>query len=80
MWGYGVYDVWEDPIRFRKIFHHPTNTLTYLWNNKWLGNNMGLLNPYEETYRDPYELDSQGHVLPTNIRRYDFADEYSFRI
>jgi len=45
-----------------------------------VGNNLGLLNPYGEEYKDPYELDHKGHILPTNIKRYDFADEYTFRI
>ena len=51
-----------------------------MWNNKWVGNNLGLPNPFGVQYKDPYELDSKGHILPTNIRRYDFADEYTFRI
>ena len=41
---------------------------------------MGLLNPYGTAYKDPYEMDRMGNVLPLNIKRYSFADEYTFRI
>ena len=80
VWGYALIDWVEDPYRMRKIFYPAS-----------FGFQLFRINPFEDGYnndlpksridRDPVlRFDKDGNALPSTIRRYPFADEYTYRI
>jgi hypothetical protein len=78
LWGYGIFNVFEDPIWLRKYFHPPSYGMAFTRRNFFTGHNDNL--PLPKPQSPPYREDKDGNILPTRIRRYSFADEYTFRI
>jgi hypothetical protein len=63
----------------RKVFFAPTAQFQFYRINPFEGHNYGL--PPRKVDREPYlKFDKDGNALPTNVRRYPFADEYTYRI
>jgi hypothetical protein len=68
----------EDPIKFRKVFYHPYAGLNFTRMDYSIGDNLGI--PYMDRPMYGIDKDKDGNPLPRAIRRYSFADEYTFRI
>jgi len=45
-----------------------------------VGNNAGLPKTKRMIDEDPIRFDAKGNPMPTAVRRYPFADEYTYRI
>ena len=43
-----------------------------------VGDNLGL--PVKNSTKFGFDVDNEGNPLPRQIKRYSFADEYTFRI
>lgn len=82
MWGYGVLDYVEDITKLRKVFQFPDASLVFTWFGSFPGHNNGL--PIEKSELANENLgarqDKDGNILPNNIRKYYFEDEYTYRI
>jgi hypothetical protein len=82
MWGYGVLDYIEDPTKLRKVFQFPDASLVFTWIGSFPGHNFNLPNYATDVENQNYgaRTDKDGNILPNNIRRYYFEDEYSYRV
>ena len=82
MWGYGGLDYVEDVTRLRKQFQFPDASLVFTWMGSFPGHNNGL--PLGDGAEGNQNLgarqDKDGNILPNNIRKYYFADEYAYRV
>jgi len=52
---------------------------------KWLGingtgHNFGKPKRNRDLNTEPYRIDKNGVPIPTHVRRYPYADEYTYRI
>lgn len=63
----------------RKIFHPPIASLEFTRRDGFVGHNDNLPLP-KPLVTPPNRVDAAGNILPNRIRRYSFADEYSYRI
>ena len=82
LWGYGVLDYVEDVTRMRKVFQFPDASLVFTWLGSFKGHNLNL--PIDENdianENSGARMDKDGNILPNNIRKYYFQDEYSYRV
>ncbi len=82
MWGYGVLDFIEDPTRLRRTFQFHDASMVFSYMSSFPGHNNGL--PIDNFVIENGTLgarfDKDGNVLPNNIRRYSFEDEYTYRV
>ncbi len=82
IWGYGIIDPYEEPFKFRKIFQFADAGMLFSWIASFMGNNYGL--PFGESeeskQRSGARTDKDGNILPNHIKRYNFEDEYTYRI
>ena len=62
----------------RKVFYHPLAGMTFTRLDYAIGDNMGL--PVKNSKKFGFDVDKEGNPLPRQIKRYSFADEYTFRI
>jgi len=80
-YGYGLFDTFEDPIGWRKKFNVPDAGMQF----KFLaldaaGHNFGMIKSRRAQITEPFRLDKNGNPIPHHVRRYPFADEYTYRI
>ena len=68
----------QDPILYRKQFHDPYAGLSFARLDYAVGDNLGL--PLKNQTMFGIDTDKDGNPLPRAIRRYSFADEYTYRI
>ena len=82
MWGYGVLDYIEDVTRLRKAFQFPDASLVFTWMGSFPGHNNGIPLGDSSLTNDTHgaRQDKDGNILPNNIKRYYFEDEYSYRV
>jgi hypothetical protein len=63
----------------RKIFFSPEVQFQFFRMNPFEGHGYGL--PPSKVTREPVlKFDKDGNALPTVVRRYPYADEYTYRI
>lgn len=81
MWNYGgPADLFEDPFRFRKKLYPARVPFKFTWINDFLGHNWGLPIKDPAWERLPLSWDKDMNPSPKKITRYDWADEYTYRI
>jgi hypothetical protein len=68
----------QDPILLRKQFYDPQAGLAFARIDYAVGDNLGL--PLKNQNMFGIDTDSDGNPLPRAIKRYSFADEYTYRI
>lgn len=74
-------DFIENPYTLRKQFHPAHAQFVFKYLNSFKGHNYMKPHSFKmDEALNKYRFDPEGNVLPTNIRRYPFADEYTFRI
>jgi hypothetical protein len=64
----------------RKIFYPANAPFYFTYNAQFLGHNYGLPIENPKDRETPLIFDKDGNALPTRIRRYAYADEYTYRI
>ena len=81
LWGYGVLEAFEDPYKLRKVFQFPDASLVFTWLASFPGHMMGApTNPVTMADRMGARMDKDGNILPNNIQKYYFEDEYTYRV